>query len=199
MAKTTKGKSTKKTKKPEKPKMKSGIKEKPKTVSKQKIRVSDNEDMRGIVRISGKDVEGHLPIKKAMYAVKGVGKRYASICAEIAHTKLGIEPDHQVGLLTDKQLGELEQIIINPKEHNIPAYIMNRRKNYLTGEDEHLITNELGFAIKTDVEKEMKNKSWRGISHMYRKKVRGQRTKSTGRRGSTMGVSRKKQQPQKKK
>jgi len=196
--KTTKGKSTKKTKKPEKPKIKTGIKEKPKTVSKPKIRVSDDENMRGIVRISGKDVEGHLPIKKAMYAIKGVGRRYAFICAEIAHQKLGIDPEHQVGLLTDKQLEELEQIIVNPKEHNIPVYMMNRRKNYLTGEDEHLITNELGFAIKTDVEKEMKTKSWRGISHMYRKKVRGQRTKSTGRKGSTMGVSRKKSQPQKK-
>jgi small subunit ribosomal protein S13 len=138
-----------------------------------------------------------LPIKKAMTAVRGVGRRYASICADIAEIKLGISPDHQVGLLTDKQLEDIEKIIINPSEHNIPTYIRNRRKNYLTGEDEHLITNELGFAIKTDVEKEMKSKSWRGISHMFRKKVRGQRTKSTGRKGSTMGVSRKKTQPAK--
>jgi len=43
----------------------------------------------------------------------------------------------------------------------------------------------------------MKSKSWRGISHMFRKKVRGQRTKSSGRKGTTMGVSKKKPQPSK--
>jgi small subunit ribosomal protein S13 len=175
------------------------VREKTTTTSKPKIRISDDENMRGIVRISGKDVEGHVPIRKAMYAVKGVGRRYASICAEIAHEKLGIDPDSQVGLLTDDQLNKLEEIIITPKQHNIPEYLLNRRKDYATGENTHLITNELGFAIKTDVEKEMKTKSWRGISHMFRKKVRGQRTKSTGRKGTTMGVSRKKSQPQKKK
>ncbi len=198
MAKTKKTKG--KAKKPEKPKTKSGIKkDKPKTISKPRVPVSDDENMRGIVRISGKDVEGHIPIRKAMTAVKGVGRRYASICSEIAHIKLNIDPNTQVGLLTDKQLSDIEGIIITPKEHNIPVYVMNRRKDYATGDDTHLITNELGFSIKTDVEKEMKTKSWKGISHMYRKKVRGQRTKSTGRKGTTMGVSKRKQQPQKKK
>jgi small subunit ribosomal protein S13 len=200
MAKKTKGKSTKKPGKQQKQTQKKSVvvRDKTRTTSKPKMKISDDENVRGIVRISGKDVEGHLPVRKAMSAVKGVGKRYASICAEIAHEKLNIDPNSEVGLLTDEQLGQLEEIIISPKEHNIPTYMMNRRKDYATGEDTHLITNELGFAIKTDVEKEMKTKSWRGISHMYRKKVRGQRTRSTGRKGTTMGVSRKKSQPQKK-
>ncbi len=198
--KKSSGKNTKK--KPEKQQKQSQKKsvvtrEKPVNTPKPKVRVSDDENMRGIVRISGKDVEGHVPVRKAMYAVKGVGRRYASICADIAHEKLGIDPYTQVGLLTDEQLSKIEEIITTPAENNIPSFIRNRRKNYLTGEDEHLITNELGFAIKTDVEKEMKSKSWRGISHMFRKKVRGQRTKSSGRKGTTMGVSKKKPQPSK--
>ncbi len=194
-------KDKKSTKKPEKQQKQSKksvvVKEKPVNVPKPKVRVSDDENMRGIVRISGKDVEGHVPVKKAMYAVKGVGRRYAAICADIAQEKLGIDPYSQVGLLSDEQLSKLEEIIINPKQHDIPSFIMNRRKDYATGEDLHLITNELGYSIKTDVEKEMKTKSWRGISHMFRKKVRGQRTKSSGRKGTTMGVSKKKQQPSK--
>lgn len=189
----------KNTKEKEKPvkesKVPKQVKEKPQ--QKPKIRVSDNEDLRGIVRISGKDVEGHVLVKKALYAVKGVGKRYASICAEIAYEKLGIDPYSQVGMLTDDQLSKIEEIITNPANYNVPSFVMNRRKDYVTGDDKHLITNELGFAIKNDVEKEMKTKSWKGISHMYRKKVRGQRTKSSGRRGKTMGVSKKKVLPAK--
>jgi len=189
----------KNTKEKEKPvkesKVPKQVKEKPQ--QKPKVRVEENENLRGIIRISGKDVEGHVQVKKALYAVKGVGKRYAAICAEIAYEKLGIDPESQVGLLSDDQLGKIEEIITNPANYNVPSYVMNRRKDYVTGEDKHLITNDLGFAIKNDVEKEMKTKSWKGISHMYRKKVRGQRTKSSGRRGKTMGVSKKKTQPAK--
>lgn len=198
--KKSSGKNTKK--KPEKQQKQSQKKsvvtrEKPVNIPKPKVRVSDDENMRGIVRISGKDVEGHVPVRKAMYAVKGVGRRYASICADIAYEKLGIDPYSQVGLLTDDQLNKIEEILTHPAAYNVPTFVMNRRKDYVTGDDIHLITNDLGFAIKNDVEKEMKTRSWKGISHMYRKKVRGQRTKSSGRKGKTMGVSKKKVAPAK--
>lgn len=199
MAKAKDKKSKKKPEKPQKQTKKSVVRrDKPVNVPKPKVKIQEDENVRGIVRISGKDVQGHVPVRKAMSAVRGVGKRYAAICAEIAHEKYGIDSNSPIGSLSDEQLEILEKIIVTPKENGLPTYVMNRRKDYLTGEDTHLITNELTFSIKTDVEKEMKSKSWKGISHMFRKKVRGQRTRSTGRRGTSMGVSRKKQQPAKK-
>jgi len=65
----------------------------------------------------------------------------------------------------------------------------------------HLVGATLLFYVKEDIEREKRIKSWRGIRHAYGLKVRGQRTRTTGRAGITVGVKRKKttQQQQQKK
>jgi small subunit ribosomal protein S13 len=42
-----------------------------------------------------------------------------------------------------------------------------------------------------DIEKMKEIKSWRGYRHAYGLKVRGQRTKTTGRAGKALGVKKK--------
>ena len=167
--------------------------------SKSKPDKKEDDGIRGIVRVAGKDVRGHVPLNKALSHVKGVGLRYANVCAKIIANKMGVSVDSPIGSMSDEQLEEIERVITNPLENNIPVYMLNRRRDYSTGEDKHLISNDLDFAIKMDIDREKKIKSWRGISHMYRKKVRGQRTRTSGRRGGTVGVVRKKQQPGKSK
>ena len=44
--------------------------------------------------------------------------------------------------------------------------------------------------IKEDIQREMKIKSWRGVRHSLGLKVRGQRTRTTGRKGGPVGVAR---------
>jgi len=153
------------------------------------------EDMRGIIRIAGKDVKGHVPLWKALYHVKGVGKRYALICADVTAQKTGLDINAPVGKLTDAQVGEIEEIITKPLENGIPSYMVNRRREYSSGKDMHLISSDLDFAVKQDVDRDIKTRTWRGISHMYRKKVRGQRTRTSGRRGGSVGVVKKKLKP----
>lgn len=155
----------------------------------------EDESIRGIIRIAGKDVRGYVPLHKALYHIKGVGKRYANICANLTSKKLGIDAEIPVGKLSDEQLGKVEQIITNPLKNGVPVYILNRRRDYASGEDKHLISNELDFAVKMDIDRDKKMRTWRGISHMYRKKVRGQRTRTSGRRSGSVGVVRKKLQP----
>ncbi|MEM3364380.1 MAG: 30S ribosomal protein S13 [Candidatus Micrarchaeia archaeon] len=153
------------------------------------------EDIRGIVRVAGKDVKGHVPMKKALSHVKGVGRRYAEVCSEIAAEKLKVNENIPIGKLSDAQLEEIESIITSPQENGLPLYMLNRRKEFTTGKDMHLISNDLDYAVKQDVDREMKSKTWRGISHMYRKKVRGQRTRTRGRKGGSVGVVKKKEMP----
>jgi len=43
-----------------------------------------------------------------------------------------------------------------------------------------------------DIERLIKMKAYRGVRHARGKKVRGQRTRSTGRKGRTVGVVRRK-------
>ncbi len=53
----------------------------------------------------------------------------------------------------------------------------------------HLVTSDIAFNIRNDVEREKALFSWRGYRHMYGLKVRGQRTRCTGRKGGAVGVA----------
>jgi len=70
--------------------------------------------------------------------------------------------------------------------------MLNRQKDPETGENKLLIGPDLLLQHKTDVDRMIRKRSWRGVRHSRGLKVRGQRTKSTGRRSGSLGVSRKK-------
>jgi small subunit ribosomal protein S13 len=73
----------------------------------------------------------------------------------------------------------------------LPAWLLNRRKNLETGKDMHLISADLVLRTKMDIEQMKEIKSWRGYRHAYGLKVRGQRTRTTGRKGKALGVKKK--------
>jgi len=79
---------------------------------------------------------------------------------------------------------------------NIPTLVV---RDLETGEDLHLVGPDLKFTREQDVKMMIKIKSYRGVRHMFGLPVRGQRTKSSFRKGRTVGVVRKKIQPTKKK
>jgi small subunit ribosomal protein S13 len=67
----------------------------------------------------------------------------------------------------------------------------NRPKDVYTGETKHLLGSDLTLINDEDVNLMRKIRCYRGIRHETGQKVRGQRTKSTGRTGTTVGVKRK--------
>jgi len=151
-------------------------------------------DFRGIVRVAGKDMKGDLPIAKALNQIKGMGVSLADSIATIAAVKLNIDKREHIGNLTDDQLDELEKIVLNPVSYGVPVWMVNRRKDS-SGTNRHLIGADLDFAIRQDIEAEKNIKSYRGVRHMFGLPVRGQRTKTMGRRGMTLGVVKKKVMP----
>ena len=151
-------------------------------------------DFRGIVRVAGKDVKGDLPIASALNQIKGMGVSLADSIATIVAVKLNIDKREHIGNLTDDQLDELEKIVLNPVSYGVPVWMVNRRKDS-SGTNRHLIGADLDFAIRQDIEAEKGIKSYRGIRHMFGLPLRGQRTKTMGRRGMTLGVVKKKVMP----
>ncbi len=142
---------------------------------------------RYIIRIAGTDIDGSLKTSYGLAEIKGIGVNTAyAICR-----RLGIDPEMRIGYLTDEEIKRIEDAIANPIGYGLPSWIVNRRKDYITGKDMHLIGSELIFYVKQDIEREKKIKSWRGIRHMFGLKVRGQRTRTTGRLGLTVGVRKK--------
>ena len=102
---------------------------------------------------------------------------------------LKINPDQRIGYLSPEEIQSIESIIKNPSTSNFPSWFLNRRKDVETGEDKHLITSDIAFTIRNDIEREKTNGSWRGYRHMFGLKVRGQRTRCTGRKGGAVGVA----------
>ena len=71
---------------------------------------------------------------------------------------------------------------------NFPKWFLNRQKDVETGETKHLITSDIALTVRNDIEREKSINSWRGYRHMYGLKVRGQRTRTSGRKGGAVGV-----------
>ena len=77
-------------------------------------------------------------------------------------------------------------------EYEIPSWFLNRRKDPKDGTDSQQTTNNWDTKLREDLEKMKKMKLHKGLRHYFGLRVRGQHTCSTGRRGKTMGVTKKK-------
>lgn len=146
-----------------------------------------SREFRHIIRIVDTDVDGSL---KALYALKRI-KGISTSLANAVLKRAGIDPHMRAGLLTEAELEKIEEIIREPSKHGIPTWMLNRRKDLETGKNMHYIGADLILRHKLDVDRLKEIKSWRGYRHAYGLKARGQRTRSTGRKGKTVGVKKK--------
>lgn len=149
------------------------------------------EGFRGIVRIAGKDVRGEVKFIRALSRVRGIGHTIAVVAAKTIKKELNIDPDEQIGNLSEEDIEKVDAILHNIQNHNIPGFLLNRRNDFNTGTNRHVIMNDLIFEVSQDIEREKKMYSWRGYRHTYGQKVRGQKTRNTGRTGMAVGVLRK--------
>ena len=90
----------------------------------------------------------------------------------------------------DEDVAKIESIIEDPKSFDIPSWMLNRREDYETGEDIHLIESDLDMTLRDDLNRMKKTRSYKGRRHEVGLPVRGQRTKSTFRKSATVGVRR---------
>jgi small subunit ribosomal protein S13 len=142
------------------------------------------QDYRHIVRIVGKDIPGDKKLSVGLTHIKGIGYNYANALIGV----LGLNPNSNIGFLTDPQVEQIEKALKDPVSVNFPSWIYNRRKDIETGANTHLITSDIAFTVRNDIEREKISNSWRGFRHTYGLKVRGQRTRTTGRKGASVGV-----------
>ena len=140
-----------------------------------------------IVRIAGTDISGELKLPYGLAKIKGIGLTTAYAILRV----LGMDPNRRIGDLTEEEIKKLEEAVVDIRKLGLPSWLYNRRKDYETGEDLHLVGADLLFAARRDIEREIKIGSWRGLRHKLGLKVRGQRTRTTGRVGMTVGVKKK--------
>jgi len=147
------------------------------------------DDFKYIVRIANTDLDGNDQVEVGLAGVKGIGIRTAALVAE----KAGVPRYMKVGNLSDEQVNALAGAVDQLAEI-APTWMLNRQKEIESGEDLHVIGSELEGKRRDDLNRLKKIQSYRGIRHGSGQKVRGQRSRSNGRTGLTMGVIKKKEQ-----
>ncbi|MBU0665835.1 MAG: 30S ribosomal protein S13 [Nanoarchaeota archaeon] len=148
------------------------------------------EEFKHIIRIANTDLVGKKQILIALTKIKGVSIMFANTICKL--TK--IDGTKKAGDLTEQDAEKLTEALKNPLKYGAPAWIVNRRKDYETGADFHLLGGDLQFADQNDLKRLKKIKSYRGLRLQWGLPVRGQRTKSNFRRqkGKSLGVKKKK-------
>ena len=99
---------------------------------------------------------------------------------------------NSAGELTTEELERVVTILQNPTQYKIPTWFLNRQRDVADGKDSQVVSNALDSKTREDLERLKRIRSHRGLRHYWGLRVRGQHTKTTGRRGRTVGVSKKK-------
>ena len=139
-----------------------------------------------IVRLHGTNIDGTKTVPYALTEIKGVGIRLARAIVK----QLDLDATERLGSLSDSDVRKLETALNNPASIGLPYWMLNRQKDPMTGEDLHVLTSDLDLRNKDDIDLMRETRSWKGERHARGLKVRGQRTKTTGRTGRSVGVSR---------
>jgi small subunit ribosomal protein S13 len=145
------------------------------------------EEIRYFVRVGTTDLDGTKSVGVALTGIKGVGRHTSQVIAKMAsvneHELMGKIPEEDV----ERIRNAVESYV-----QNVPVWMVNRPKDVYTGETRHLFGTDVATTREEDVNLMRKIRCYKGIRHETGQKVRGQRTKSTGRTGTTVGVRRKK-------
>jgi len=148
------------------------------------------KDFKHIIRVVNTDLDGNKPIYSALRKIKGVSFMFANLACKLAK----VDKYKKSGYMSEKEASQLDDVIRNPLKYEAPLWMLNRRMDYETGEDKHILTGDLDFTKSNDVKRLRMIKSYRGLRHATGRPSRGQRTKSNFRRnkGKVTGVKRKK-------
>ncbi|XP_067940689.1 small ribosomal subunit protein uS13 isoform X2 [Watersipora subatra] len=146
------------------------------------------EKFQHILRLFNTNIDGNICILYAMTSIKGIGRRYAHAVLR----KADIDIRKRAGELSEEEVQQVVTIMSNPRQYKIPDWFLNRQRDIKDGKTSQVIANGLDNKMREDMERMKKIRLHRGLRHYWGLRTRGQHTKTTGRRGRTVGVSKKK-------
>ncbi|MFT4921565.1 MAG: small subunit ribosomal protein S13 [Haloarculaceae archaeon] len=144
----------------------------------------EDEDIRYFVRIGQTDLDGTKSVERSLTEMNGIGRRAARLIADEAD----VDRRKTFGALDDEQIDAIVALVEGFAEE-MPEWLANHRNDFFGGETSHEIGNDLELTRRQDINRMKMIDSYKGIRHKRGQKVRGQRTKSTGRTEGTIGVN----------
>ena len=128
-----------------------------------------------IIRILQTDIPGNKNLLTGLTYIKGVSWAISNAICKI----LKLDEKRKISDLSEKEIELITEFLKNPK---LPIFLLNRRKDFETGEDAHLIGTNLDMKKEFDVRRLKKIRSYRGLRHALGLPTRGQSTRSHFRR-----------------
>jgi len=141
-----------------------------------------------ILRVLNSNIDGLEKVPIAFTKIKGIGRRFSNLILKRAN----IDLSKRAGELTPEEIERVVAVINAPTEFQIPTWFLNRQKDFTTGQTKQNVSNALSSALRDDLIRLKKIRAHRGLRHYWSLRVRGQHTKTTGRSGRTVGVSKRK-------
>ena len=153
----------------------------------EKARPKEEKRLRVLVRVLGADLDGEKSVGHAILNIKGVSHTFVkALCAAAK-----IDASRKLGSFTESEIASLEAAIRDPAKLGLPGWVMNRKRDVETGAVMHLSGPDVDVARKFDVQRMVDAKTYKGVRHMLGLPVRGQRTRSSFRHGTAVGVMKK--------
>ncbi|BFZ05819.1 hypothetical protein BsWGS_08858 [Bradybaena similaris] len=146
------------------------------------------EKFQHILRVMNTNIDGRRKISFAITSIRGVGRRFATVVCK----KANVDIRKRAGELTEEEVERIVTVMTNPRQYKIPDWFLNRQKDIKDGRYTQVLSNALDNKLREDLERLKKIRAHRGLRHYWGLRVRGQHTKTTGRRGRTVGVAKKK-------
>ncbi len=153
-------------------------------MSEEEPQEQEEDELQYFVRIGQTDLDGTKSVERSLSEMNGIGRRTARIIAQ----KADVDRTATFGALEESAIDQVVEIVENYAEE-VPDWLNNRQKDFYTGETSHEIGNDLQLTRQHDINRMKMIDSYKGVRHKRGQKVRGQRTKSTGRTEGTIGVN----------
>ena len=160
-------------------------------MEKQIPEAKENERYGSLIRILQTDIPGNKKILVGLTYIKGISWSISNVLCKV----LNLDPDRKIADLDKKEIEKIIEFLNNP-EKNLPEFLLNRRKDFETGESRHLTGTNLDMKKEFDIRRLKKIRSYRGLRHALGQPTRGQRTKShfrTKGKKKAVGIKKKKE------
>lgn len=146
------------------------------------------QEIQHIIRLYNTNIDGTKKTAFALTAIRGIGMRFGRTVV----SRAGVSPDKRAGELSQDEIGKIQDVINDPVAFGIPSYMLNHQKDAASGLDSQLVGIKLDGDLRMRIEKGKKMKEIRILRLASGLKVRGQRTKSNGRRTKSLGAPKRK-------
>ena len=90
-----------------------------------------SQNFQHILRMCNTNVDGRTKVMYALTDIRGIGRRISNIVCK----KCDIDMNKRAGELTTDEVNKIVAVISNPLQFKIPAWMLNRQRDVIDGEN----------------------------------------------------------------